>query len=93
MRLALATSPTLLTESLRSLLLPHADVTVVLDATDECFDLALTTSDGPAVRATLVVVLDDRPASRGGGTLHDADGSEVGSLQDLAAVLDLVRQG
>ena len=91
LRIALATAPALLSDALRSLLEGDAEVTVLLDDSAERFDLALTTTGAPAVRADVVISLDESHGARGGGTVLDGS-SERCRLDDLAAVLAFVRE-
>lgn len=89
LRIALAMVPPLLADSLRKLLEDDAEVTVILDDTDERFDVALTCPGAPKVDASLVIRLDDDPRARGGGwvRLHGDDYR----LKDLRTVLAYVR--
>jgi hypothetical protein len=90
-RVALATAPPLLARSLAALLPDDVEVTVVLEPTaDLRADLAIVTPGGPAVTAPVTVLLDDRPAARGGGTARFVDGRPERVLPDLAAVLAFV---
>jgi hypothetical protein len=93
-RVALATAPVLLTESLGALLAGEVELIVVLDAGAEVIaDVAVVTPGGPYVPAPVVVTLDDRPAARGGGVARFADGGPELPLQDLDAVLAFCRSG
>jgi hypothetical protein len=97
LRVALSATPPLLADSLRSLLADEdTDVVLVLDAvtgsrrTDTGgFDVAITTSGIAPVEADVVIVLDDRTDSRGGGTMRR--GPQVRDLSDLDAVVATVR--
>ena len=89
LRVALAMVPPLLADSLCSLLDDTVEVTVVLDGTDEVFDVAVTCPGTPAVRAALVIELDDGPDACGGGWAHSPGGDR--RLADLSAVLTCIR--
>lgn len=87
LRLAIAATPALLADSLASLLPADVDVTLLTVRTAERFDVALLTPDTFPVDADIVIVLDDAPDSRGGGTVTVVEGSTPRHLDDLAEVL------
>jgi hypothetical protein len=93
LRVALAATPLLLAESLRSLLPSEADVTVVLDRPVRArFDVAIVTGNPEDVDAETVIRLDDDPASRGGGIVLFADGRSEVRLDDLAELLSFLEE-
>jgi hypothetical protein len=101
LRLAVAAAPALLAGSLRALfadagvevtiLLPTATPDRAASWGSEPFDLVMVVPGREvAVDATRTLVLDDRPDSRGGGTLVERDGGTL-QLADLVAVRRYVR--
>jgi hypothetical protein len=87
-RVALAATPLLLAESLRSLMPAQAEVTVVLDGPVRGhYDIAIVTGDSGEIDAEIVIRLDDQASSRGGGTVVFADGSPQERLGDLSSVV------
>ena len=89
LRVALAVVPPLLADSLRRLLEDTAEVTVVLEDTDEVFDVAVTCPGAPPVQAALVIELDVDPDACGGGWAHTPHGGK--RLANLDAVLAYLR--
>jgi hypothetical protein len=93
LRLAIAAAPALLADALASLLPGDIDVTLLTELAEERFDVAIVTPGAIDVVAEAVVVLDDDPLARGGGTLAVAGvaDQQLDDLLALLAVLDGLR--
>lgn len=91
LRIAVATSPALLSESLRALLASEdVEVTIIVDASAERYDLAIGTEAERLPPAELIVLLDPSSGSRGGGVVRQADGVDVIDLADIDSLIRFV---
>ena len=91
LRIAVATSPALLSESLRALLASEGvEVTIVVDPTVERYDVAIGTEAERLPPADLIVLLDPSSGSRGGGVVRQADGVDVIDLADIDSLVRFV---
>jgi hypothetical protein len=92
LRLAVAAAPALLADSLRAVLADAwTEVSILLASSSRSFDVAIVAPGCDiAVDAPVVVVLDDAPDSRGGGTVT-AEGRDPQVLPDLPSLVRYVR--
>jgi hypothetical protein len=92
LRVALSAAPRLLADGLRSILSDHGvDVTVVIEPTDERFDVAIVTADSHAVLADLTIVLHDSEEGDAAGTVSDATGQPVAELVGVRSLIEFLR--